>query len=334
MNEAGTPAGPPPDADESATVVQHPQPPRAWAARRDLLAPALLALFIALLVGMGAPPPPSLCLLGDARDYLRGAMAPALAAAEFDASPRTLGLGRAAIGDWGNLGEALLVGGQLCLRSTARGSPDYYRLVCGRRFRTSAFAYLPAGARPRGRFSVAEPLTLGQLRRRLAGQYPSGVLLAGYLRFAVLDSFAVSRPAIDGLSVERHPADYYTEPREERRDAWSYVVGIAVRQPLPPEQRDDPSLARLLAPRPGGRIDSPVEVLVLAAAPVERSRPPMPDTAVAVGRVMDESQVREGALELYPLYRVSDCDAAPVASDVATRLVPDLSPDAATATAP
>lgn len=333
MNEEGTPAGPPVDPDDAATVTEKKGLWPACTARRGLLVPPLLAAFTATLVGLGVPPPPGLCLLGDARDYLRGAVTPALAATEFDASRLKLGVGRAAIGDWNNLGEALLIDGQLCVRSTAAGSRDYYRLVCGRHFRTSALAFLPPGARPRGKFSVTEPMTLGQLRRRLAGQYPGGVLLAGTLHFATLDTIAVSRPAIHGVSVERHAVDYYTEPREERRDAWAYVVGIAVRQPLPPEQRDDRSLARLLAPRAGGRADSLVEALVLAAPPANGNRPPASNEAVTLGRVTDASRVVEGAVDLYPLYRPGDCAVA-IAGESFEDPLPALTPSAATATAP
>lgn len=332
MNE-GTPAGPFVDPDDSTTVIEKRGLWRACASRHGLLVPPLLALFTAVLVGHGVPPPPSLCLLGDARDYMRGTVSATLAGTEFDASRLTLGLGRAAIGDWNNLGEALLVGGQLCVRSTAAGSRDYYRLVCDHRFRTSAFAFLPPGARPRGIFSVTEPMTLGQLRRQLAGQYPAGVLLAGSLRFATLDTIAVSRPAIRGVSVEHHAVDYYTEPREERRDAWAYVVGVAVRQPLPLEQLDDQSMARLLAPRPGGRSESLVQALVLAATPADGNRLPSPHEAVALGRVTDESRVVEGAVDLYPLYRLSDCGVS-TTGEPADDPLPALIPSAATATAP
>lgn len=332
MNDEGTPAGPAPDPQDAVPVPAKARRWQACAVPRGLLVPPLLAAFTAALVGLGAPPPPSLCVLGDARDYLRGVVAPALVAAEFDASRLRLGVGRAAVGDWNNLGEALLVGGQLCLRGTAAGSPDYYRLVCGPRFRTSAFAFLPPGARPRGTFSVTEPMTLGQLRRRLAGQFPSGVLLAGALRFATLDTIAVSRPAIHGVSIERHAVDYYTEPREERHDAWAYVIGIAVRQPLSPAQRDDPWIARLLAPRPGGYADSLVQALVLAAPPDGRQAP-TPNEGVSLGRVTEASRLVEGAIDLYPLYRVGDCPAAR-AGEATDNPLPALSRTAATATAP
>jgi hypothetical protein len=133
------------------------------------------------------------------------------------------------------------------------------------------------------------------------------VLVAGYLHFATLTTIAVARPAILGVSVTRRAAEYYTEPREERHDRWGYMVGIAVRQPLAAEQRDDPALARLLAPRPDGQTDSLIQVLVLAQAPASADQPPQPDQAVILGRVTDGSVVVEGRIDVYPLYRLADC---------------------------
>ena len=288
---------------------------RAWLARRGPLAPAALALVTMLLVNLGRPPDPSLCLLGDARDYLNGIIAPALRETEFDASALSLGVGRAALGDWGNLGEALLAGGQMYVRSTALGTPGYYRVLHDTRFKTSAFAYLAADTPARAQQTIADSRSLAQWRQALIAQYPGGVLVAGTVRFARLSTIAVSRPAIDGYSPRRRPALFYTEPREDRADVWSYVVGVVVRQPLFAGQSDDPMLVRLLAPYAHGRTDNLIHALILDEAPADPRTPPRPEQVVSLGRVTNDSVIAEAWLDVYPLYRLAPCEPPP--ADVA-----------------
>lgn len=273
-----------------------------------LLAPLLFAAFVLLLVRFGPPAPPSLCLLGDIRAYQAGTIPANLARIEFDATHMPLGVGKAAIGGWGNLGEALVAGGRMFVRSTDPAAPDYYRLVSGTRFHTSSFAYVPDGNRPSTGLRLVPGQRVAQLWQELAARYPGGVLAAGYVHFARLHTIAVSRPAIAGLALVRQTAHYFTEPMETADDAWAYVVVLSARQPLPAPQRDDPRYARLFAQRADGRLDPVAQALRLAAAPADTTHPPLSAEALALGRVTGESRIADGELRVYPLYRLAVCE--------------------------
>jgi hypothetical protein len=293
-------------------------PLRTGLARRGLLVPLALALLTLLLVELGAPPAPSLCLLGDARDYRNAAIAARLQAQEFNTDDMGIGLGRAALGDWNSLGEALLAGGWIYVRSTAAGTPGYYRILHDQRFYTSAFTYLPRSARPVGRHVSDQPQELAAWRQGLVTQYPGGVLVAGYVRFARLATIAISRPAIAGLPVSRHPAHYYTEPRELHHDRWAYVVGVIVRQPLSGGQRTDPMLARLLAPDAQGRSENLIHALVLTVPPSGLDTIPAPEQVMSLGRVTNDSVIAQARLDVYPLHRLAACAPADPATRLAT----------------
>lgn len=275
-----------------------------------LLAPLLLAAFVLLLVRFSQPAPPSLCLLGDTRAYHAGSIPANLAGMEFDATRMSFGVGRAALGGWGNLGEALVVGDRVFVRSTDTAAPDYYRLVSGTRFHTSSFAYVPDGGTPAVRLPLAPGQRVAQLWQELAARYPGGVLAAGYVRFERLHTIAVSRPAIAGLALARHAAHYFTEPMETADDTWTYVVMLGARQPLPAPQRDDPRYARLFAQRADGQLEPVAHALRLAIAPADIAQAPVAAEALAVGRVTGESRIASGELQLYPLYRLAVCEPA------------------------
>ncbi|MCK7583641.1 MAG: hypothetical protein MZV65_54420 [Chromatiales bacterium] len=243
--------------------------PASTARRRPAL--EAYALVVLLLVWLGEPPPAGVCVLGDLRTYLAGRIPARLAASDLDATPIALGLGKAAVGDWSNLGDAVVAGGRLYLRGTAVDTLQYHRLVRATRFRSSSFAFLPPGAVARTRMQPPTGSSVAQLLQQLTERYPRGVLAAGYLQFSRLELWAVSRPAIYGVAVPDHVAEYYTEPLRTAADAWAYVVGISARQPLPQAQRDDPLYQRLLAPHGAERQElNMTYALLLAAPPTDR----------------------------------------------------------------
>ena len=275
---------------------------------RRLPALELYALVVLLLVWLGAPPPPALCVLGDLRTYLAGQVPARLAGTDIDATPIAVGLGKAAVGDWQNLGDAVAVAGVVYLRGTAVGSPQYDRLIRASRFRTSSFAFLPAGAAWPARAQLPAGSSIAQLLQQLAARYPRGVLVAGYLHFSRLQLWAVSRPAIHGVTVADHVTEYYTEPLRTATDAWAYVVAINARQPLLHPQRDDPLYLRLLAPGADRLELNMTYALLLAAPPADLDQPPDPLAVLDVGQVTRDSVIAEGELQLHPFARLAGCN--------------------------
>lgn len=291
---------------DALTPTRPPRP--AW--RRPAL--EAYALLVLLLAWLGEPPLPGPCVLGDVRTYLAGRIPAGLWHTDFDATPMAVGLGKAAVGDWRNLGDAVVAGGRLYLRSTATDTPP---LIRARAFRASSFAFLPAATVWPDRLVPADGSSLAQLLQQLTERYPRGVLVAGYLRFHDLQLWTVSRAAIDGVPVTEHVTDYYTEPLRVATDAWAYVVGINARQPLPAPQRDDPLYQRLLAPHADSPDLNMTYALRLATPPLEPSRPPDPLTVLDVGQVTRNSVVAGGDLRLYPFSRLEACKA-PLAVDM------------------
>ena len=289
-----------------------PTPTRpAW--RRPAL--AAYALAVLLLVSLGEPPPPGPCVLGDLRAYLAGRIPAGLWVTEFDTTTMAVGLGKAAVGDWRNLGDAVVAGGRLYLRSAAVDTPPYQRLIRTRRFRTSSFAFLPADAAWPDRVTPATGSSMARLQQQLTERYPRGVLVAGYLRFRDLQLWAVSRPAIDGVPVAEHVTEYYTEPLRTATDVWAYVVGVSTLQPLPPPQRNDPLYQRLLAPRTDQPEFNMTYALLLAAPPADPTQPPDPLAVLDVGQVTRSSVIADGILQLHPFARLATCDP-PRAADI------------------
>lgn len=283
---------------------------QALRARPHLLALAVLVALLALLVRLRVAPPPTLCVLGDAEARSQAVVPPELAMHAVDAARLGPGVGTAAIGNWETLGEALAVGGEAYVRSSDYGAPDYYRLLHGPRFLTSTFAYVPPGQAPRARLPVTAGQDFRALWRQLAADYPDGVLVAGYVRFRSLRTFAISRPAIRGLPVLANSTLYYTEPMESLADVWVYLVGLAARGNGPLVREDAPLFRRLLAQRADGALDSFAHALVLAEPPADPRQPPSPAQAVNVGRVMADSILEQGELALYPAYRLAACSDA------------------------
>jgi hypothetical protein len=284
---------------------------------------AVYALGVWLLVSLAVPPAPGPCVLGDQRSYLAGHIPAGLWNTEFDAAAMAVGLGTAAVGDWRTLGDALVAGGRLYLRSAAADTPPHRRLIRARRFRTSSFLFLPATAAWPDRLTPVAGATLEQLLQQLSARYPRGAVMTGYVRFRVLTLWTVSRAAIDGLPVAEHVTDYYTEPARTATDAWAYLVGVGARRPLPAPQRDDPLYQRMLAPRPDDTELGEVHALLLAAPPADPDFPPDSLAVLDVGQVARGSVIDGGTPRLHPFARLVACSPPPAADIGEARAIND-----------
>jgi hypothetical protein len=274
--------------------------------QRNLSVVLLFTVFVVALVALRTEPAPGLCVLGDAQARQAAHIPSELATAYADATQMTVGVGTGAIGNWEGLGEALVLGREVFVRSTDTGSAHYYRLIRARRFQTNSFAFVPPGVAPRERLTLTSGTTAAQLWRELGLRYPGGVLAAGVVQFRRLRTIAISRPAIRGLPIPMNTTHYYTEPMESAENAWGHLVGIAARTTASLPERNDPLFGRLLAQRPDGQLDSYAEVLVLAGPPGNPDG--MGDGINNLGRVAGNSIIERGELALYPANSLADCE--------------------------
>ena len=261
---------------------------------------AFAATALAAMTAGGFTPPaplaPATCLLGDAQARRAAYVPYDLAQRDYDARTIGVGFGSAAIGAWGSLGDALAVGGKLWLRSTLRDSPRYYAAIQNRYFRTHYFLYAPAGTRATARVN----LTAGDLLQiRTAHTDRAGALFAGYVRFAQLDTIAIAQPPLRAYAVATHVPRYYTEPLDRHRDVWAYVVGVLAHTPTL-QARLAADSAELFA-----------HALILREAPADVAVAPAIKDVVSLGRVVHaSSRVANGAVEIFSLQNLRDCNAA------------------------
>lgn len=270
---------------------------------RGLWTVPAFALFVLALVALQREPPPGLCVLGDVRERQAGRIPAALVEEVFDASAFSLGVGNAASGGWGGLGEALIVGGEAFVRNTAYESPQYYKLQRTPRFQATTLAAVPAGVPPRALLALTPGGSMSDVLQGLARRYPEGVLAAGFVQFEVLRRFAISRPPIHGEPILARPARYYTEPMESGEQVWAYVVALAMGNTPAP---DSPA-ARLLPLRANRGPESFAMALALAEPPVLTDETPNRSTLRNLGRVSGGSVVARGELVLYPARPLADC---------------------------
>lgn len=233
----------------------------------------------------------------------------------LDAHNMQFGLGSAAIGGWEGLGDAVAVGGLAWVRTTRADSPKYFATVSNRYFQSNGFAYIPHDRGNGSGFRLEQPATLTQLWESLAKQYPEGVMFSGYMRLAPLRLIAIARPAIDGRTVLKNAAHYYTRPMESAPEAWAYVVGIATAKSTI-SRMGRAWLSSLLAARPErtGNGAGLAHALWLKSAPVDAQSPPTRENVNAVGQlVADETMMAEGELKLYPVTRAGGCSDTAIA---------------------
>jgi hypothetical protein len=254
--------------------------------------------------------PVSPCVAGDLAARARAKVPEELKDVYLDARKMQFGMGSAAIGGWQGLGDAVATGGAVWVRTTNPRSPNYYATVHNRYFQSNGFVYITPGLASTASWQPAQPTTLAQLWEALAKKQPAGVTFAGYVRLAPLRLIAIAQPAIDGRSVLKNAADYYTRPMGSAPQAWAYVVGIAAASTAS-TRPDRDWLSSLLATHAegGGTGAGMAYALWLKSAPADPRSPPGGDNVSNVGQLVADSKIVEGELKLYPMTRVGHCDA-------------------------
>ena len=271
---------------------------------RALVVTVVFGALVLSLVALQPQPTPDACVVGDVRALRAGMVPEALRHAQLDATRMHLGVGVAAIEGWEGLGDALVVGGRVYVRTTRRETRRTQALESGRFFQTSSLVYIPHGLPARETMSVEAGTTLDNLWQQLTTRYPNGVLVAGTVHWQQLRRYTITRAPVDGLNIPEHATDYYTQPMQNSADTWTYVVGIAA------SARAVPATGTLFARHPDGRLNLPVHVLVLKTAPVDRTLAPKPDEALTVGRAAGDSRLASAQLSLYPLQHPVACREA------------------------
>jgi hypothetical protein len=272
--------------------------------KRDLVVVLAVSAAGVLLFALRYWQPVDACVTGDARARALAEVPDALRARYLDAGTLRVGLGSAAIGGWGSLGDALVVGGRAWLRTTHKSSPRYYRVVANRYFQSNYFVSVPAGREPAENLAISAGTSLHTLGERLARHYPAGVIAAGYARFETLASIAIAEPAVNDAPIAQHAARYYTRPMETARDTWAYVVILAASSTGLFGTAD----SRLLsAGEMKTRHVQLVHALRLYAAPTDARDPPQASQVSSLGQLLATSMLAEGELALFPVGRAGDC---------------------------
>ena len=267
-----------------------------------------LALFVAIYWVRGHEP--LTCVAGSVQARAEAVVPVALANRYLDARHILFGLGDGAVGGWSSLGDAVVAGGRVWLRTTNMASNNYYGLVNGRYFQTSFLAYVPAGTHPSRTLITPPGEDVDRLWRHLARRYPQGVMVEGYVKMRTLYTIAIARPPFSGLPVAAHTAFYYTQPMESASGAWVYLTGIAARL-SPAGWWVNTRMLKRLVPRAQMRgTDGLAEVLRLRARPVNTDLPPAADTVLAMGQLVGRSTVARGRLRIYPIRLVAECPGA------------------------
>lgn len=271
---------------------------------RALLVTVVFGVLVLSLTALQPPPAPDACVVGDVRALRAGIVPETLRHAQLDATRMQVGVGVAAIEGWAGLGDAIVVGGRVYVRTTRRETRRAQALESGRFFQTSSLVYVPPGVSARATLSVEAGTTLDNLWQQLATRYPNGVLVAGTAQWQQLRRYTITRAAIDGLTIPEHATDYYTQPMQNSADTWTYLVGIAA------SARAVPAAGTLFARHPDGRLNLPVHLLVLKTEPANRTQMPKPEAGLTVGRAAGDSRLASAELSLYPLQHPGACREA------------------------
>jgi hypothetical protein len=253
--------------------------------------------------------PASPCLFGDTLARAQGRVPPALVPVYLDAEKIAFGFGSAAIGGWDSLGDAVVTGGEVWIRSTNSRSPKYYDVVSNRYFQSNALVYIAPGVEAASDWRATAATPLAQLWAELAKKYPRGVMFSGYVRLAPLRMIAIARPAIAGRPLRQNAAYYYTRPMQSAPAAWAYLVGIAAGETAAAgPDRDWLGPLFDATSSPDGQARGLVHALWLKSPPAAATAPQR-EAVRGVGQLVSGSIIAEGELKLYPLTRTGGCDA-------------------------
>ena len=268
---------------------------------RALVVTVVFGTLVLSLIALQPKPTPDACVVGDVHSLHAGVVPETLRHAQLDAARMHVGVGVAAIEGWDGLGDAIVVGGRVYVRTTRHETRRAHALESGRFFQTSSLVYIPRGLPARATLSVEAGTSLDKLWQQLTMRYPEGVLVAGTVKWQQLRHYVITRAAIDGLTIPEHATDYYTQPMQNSPDTWTYLVGIAASASAVPAN------GTLFARRPDGRLNLPVHLLVLKGEPSDRAQAPKPEEALAVGRAAGDSRLASAELTLYPLHHPGAC---------------------------
>ena len=274
----------------------------------DLAPVAVITVFsvlVLMLVRLGHNHRIDTCVLGDVEERVRAVIPAQLEHAYVDARRIQFGLGSAAIGGWDSLGEGLVSGGKVWLRTTHPASPYYYSVVANRYFQTNFLAYVPPGVPPVKTLRLEPGTRVAQLWKTLAARYPAGVMLEGYARMRPLHTIAIAQAAIAGKSIHRHTPEYYTQPMETLADTWVYAVGYA-RDPAPSSGQPPAAIGRLHAELQPGTYGL-THVLLLNDTPSDATQGPAGTSIANIAQLVGNSVFMEGELRLYPMHHAAAC---------------------------
>ncbi|MHB8346744.1 MAG: hypothetical protein ACYDHM_06035 [Acidiferrobacterales bacterium] len=277
---------------------------------RALLIGASAGLVLIVAVRRAREHEPLTCVAGSARARAAALVPVTLADRYLDARHILFGLGDGAVGGWASLGDAVVAGGHIWLRTTNSASPDYYRLVVDRYFQTSFLAYVPAGTPPRTTLIIPPGEHVYRFWQQLGRRYPQGVMVEGYVKMKTLYTIAIARPPFSGLPVATDTPFYYTQPMQSASSVWVYLTGIVAHLSSAHWQDNTRILRRLV---PHGQMrgsDGLADVLQLRTRPVMTDLPPAADTVLTVGQLVGRSTVSRGRLRIYPIFRATDCPDA------------------------
>ncbi len=253
---------------------------------------------------------PLTCIAGSVQARARAIVPVSLATRYLDAQRIRFGIGDGAVGGWKDLGDAVVAGGLVWLRSTDTTSPDYYHLVTSRYFQTSYLAYVPAGTQPSATHVMPPGETVDQIWRQLASRYPQGVMVEGYAKMRMLATIAISRPPFSGLAIASDTPFYYTEPMESANDVWVYLIGITGQLTPARAWTRKRSLINLVPRAQMHNASGLADALLLRGSPQNTDLPPPADTVRNLGQVVGYSTVARGQMRIYPIRRISGCSSA------------------------
>ena len=255
--------------------------------------------------------PVNTCIVGNIQDRLAARVPPDIKDIYLDARKIQFGFGSAAVGGWESLGEGVVIGGRVWLRTTHTASPHYYALVSNRYFQSNAFVYVPPDIESKIELNLVSGASFTQIWQQLAVRYPDGVTFAGYVKMKNMNAIAIAKPPITHAAIPENVPYYYTRPMESYEDVWTYVVGIHIGQ-LPRFNRQRRALyTRAISAGNGNSTGfGYAHVLRLKGLPFNRQTPPESVQLVSIGQLVDTSSVLEGRLQLYPIHNMAACSDA------------------------
>lgn len=262
-----------------------------------------------LRVTRGTGSPVALRYVGDVRDVLAGRVPPG-SDRWIDAAPFRFGFEVGSPIGVSSLGEFLTVNGIAYAKSTDERSPDYYRVVRGRRFVSTGGAFIARDERPsflatyRGARGAAS--TVGALYEALYEQVGQPFCMAGPASFQTFEAIAISRAPVLGEALMDNRARYYARGAVKEPDVEAFLVGCVARFDgvRDPSLRD--GLQRILYRNPfdtSSGSTSHAHVVILSRR-VTASSEVVPEVVRDVQHLLSQSTLSRFDAEVFTIDRV------------------------------